>query len=155
MAIDDDCFQEFLHPIVHELMDKNDALKERYGSHARWDWDSGASTLTFTDPSKPALRILVTVVGTTEGDSWEWTWANKNFEPFTKRDMEKVRTFGEENGYHQLTTAFLDADEYTGWEMTAVAAHVLGAPGGYRFPTARGFVYVVYRSFEEDDRPTG
>ena len=79
MAISDECFQEFLHPLVHELMDKNKAFKERYGSHARWDWDSDASTLTFTDPAKPTLCIDVTVVGTTEGNSWEWTWANKTF----------------------------------------------------------------------------
>jgi len=148
MAICDECFQEFLHPLVHELMDKNKAFDERYGLHARWDWDSDASTITFTDPAKPTLQIDVSVVGTTEGDSWEWSWANSNFEPETKRDMEKVRAFGEEKGYDPLTTAFLDADEFTGWEMTAVAAHVLGAPGAYRFPTERGFCYVIYRTIE-------
>lgn len=149
MAICDDCFQEFLHPLIHELMDKNEAFNERNGPYARWDWDSDASTITFTDPAKPAIRIDVTVVGTTEGDSWEWSWANLNFEPKTKRDMEKVHEFGKGKGYDPLTTAFLDADEFTGWEMTAVAAHVLGAPGAYRFPTGRGFCYVIYRDIEK------
>ena len=132
-------------------MDNNSAFDQRYGHHARWDWDANASTITFTNPDELPLRIHVTVVGTTEGDSWQWTWANKNFEQFTKRDMEKVRAFGEQKGYDQLTTAFLSADEYTGWEMTAVAAYVLSAPGAYRFPTERGFAYVVYRSIQTAD----
>jgi hypothetical protein len=151
MAICDDCFQEFLHPLVHELMDKNKAFDDRYGLHARWDWDSDAATITFSDPARPTLRIVATVVGTTEGDSWEWTWANRNFEAHTKNDIEKVRAYGEANGYEQLTSAFLDADEHTGWEMTAVAAHLLNSPGAYRFPTDRGYCYLVYRQICEID----
>jgi hypothetical protein len=153
MAICDDCFQEFLHPLVHELMDKNQAFNDRYGLHARWDWDADSATLTFTDPAKPTLRIATSVVGTTEGDSWEWTWANRNFEALTKRDIELVRAFGETNRYEQLTSAFLEADEYTGWEMTAVAAHLLSAEGGYRFPTEHGFCYLIYRKIEEIGKP--
>jgi hypothetical protein len=63
--------------------------------------------------------------------------------------MEKVREFGEAKGYEQLTSAFLDADEYTGWEMTAVSAHVLDALGTYRFPTDDGHCYLNYRAIEE------
>jgi len=62
--------------------------------------------------------------------------------------MDKVREFGEANGYGKLTTPFLDADEYTGWEMTAVAEHVLNALGAYRFPTDDGFCYLAYRRVE-------
>jgi hypothetical protein len=43
--------------------------------------------------------------------------------------MDKVREFGVENGYDKLTTPLLGADDYTGWEMTAVAEHVLNALG--------------------------
>ena len=154
MAICDDCFQEFLHPLVHELMDKNESFRNRYGLHARWDWDADSATLTFTDPVKPTLRIKTSVVGTMEDDQWEWTWANRNFESHTKRDIEQVRAYGEKNSLEPLTSAFLDADEHTGWEMTAIAAHLLQAPGAYRFPTDRGFCYVLYREIDESE-PTG
>jgi hypothetical protein len=149
MALCDDCFQDFVHPLFHELMEKNDRLLKRYGNHARWDWDDVASTLTFTDPVKSPLRIRVSVVGTTQGDSWEWSWANRNFEPHTKIDLDKVREFGEANGFEKLTSAFLDADESTGWEMTAVAAHVLDAPGAYSFPSEHGRCYLIYRAIHE------
>ena len=150
MAVCNDCFEEFVHRLNHELMEKNERFRERYGTFARWDWDPESATLTFTDPEKPTLRIAVSVVGTTEGDSWEWTWANRNFEPHTKVDIDKVREFGEANGFDKLTTAFLAADEYTGWEMTSVAAHILQAPGAYRFPRDEGgYCYLIYRSIEE------
>jgi hypothetical protein len=149
MAICDDCFSGFVHPLVHEGMEKNEKFAERYGQHDRWDWDDEASTLTFSNYGQPKLRIHVSVVGTTEGTSWQWSWANKNFPPHTKVDIEKVREFGEVSGYEKLTSAFLDADEYTGWAMTAVAEHLLKAQGAYRFPTDDGFCYLVYREIEE------
>jgi hypothetical protein len=149
VAVCDDCFREFLHPLVHESIEKNERFEEKYGQLERWDWDYDSSTLTFSDGGVPKLRILVSVVGTTEGESWEWSWANGNFDPHTKRDIEKVREFGEANGYEKLTTAFLEADEHTGWEMTAIAVHVLQAPGSYRFPTEDGRCYLVYREIEE------
>ena len=149
MTACDDCFNEFVHPLFHELMGKNERFKEQYGPHARWDWDDEAVTLTFSDPVKATVRVDVTVVGTTEGESWEWSWANRNIEARSTQDMGKIRAFGEANGYDKLTSAFLEADEYTGWEMTAVAAHILGALGAYRFPTDDGYCFVVYRKIEE------
>ncbi len=149
MAVCDDCFGEFLHPLVHESQEKNDRFREKYGEFARWDWDHERSTLTFSDPQKPKLEIDVSIVGTTQGSSWEWSWANANIPSHNKVDMERVREFGEAHGYDKLATAFLEADEYTGWGMTAIAVKVLDAPGSYRFPTDQGFCYLVYRKINE------
>ena len=106
MTVCDDCFWEFVHPLFHELMDKNERFEEQYGSHAQYDWDDEAVTLTFSDPILPAVRIDVTVVGSTEGNSWEWSWANSNYGDRSKLGIEKVRQFGEANGYENLTSAF-------------------------------------------------
>src|ERR1035441_2396587 len=143
MTACDDSFGEFVHPLFHELMGKNEEFEERYGPFLTWAWDEEALTLTSSGGPKPDIRIDVTAAGSTEGNSWQWAWANKNWEAEATLDMEKVREFGEANGYEKLTSPFLDADEYTGWEMTAVAAHVLDAPGGHRFPTDEGFCYLV------------
>jgi len=134
-------------------MDKNKQFEKRYGEHNRWDWDDEAVALTFSDPENPTLRIDVTVVGTTQGDSWEWSWANPNFEARSKLGMDQVRDFGQVNGYQKMVSAFLDADDFTGWEMTAVAAHLLNSPGAYRFPTAKGHCYLIYRNIEEIPKP--
>jgi hypothetical protein len=149
MAACDDCFQDFVHPLVHESQEKNERFREKYGQHARWDWDDERSTLTFSDPQKPTLEIEVSIVGSTEGNSWQWSWANPNTPASNKSGIEKVREFGQLEGYEKLTSSFLEADEYTGWEMTSIAVHILGAPGSYRFPTDRGYCYLVYRRVKE------
>lgn len=149
MTVCDDCFENFLHPLVHEAKEKNDQFWQKFGPHAKWNWDDERSTLTFSDSKRPSIEIDVSIVGTTEGNSWEWAWANKNIPPHNKLDIEKIREFGEANGYDKLTTAFLDADEYTGWEMTSIAVHILGGSGSYRFPTDNGYCYLVYRKVKE------
>jgi hypothetical protein len=63
MAVCDDCFWEFAHPLIHEAQAKNNQLREQYGLHARWDWDDKRSALTFSDPEKPTLEIDVSIVG--------------------------------------------------------------------------------------------
>ena len=151
MTLCDDCFEDFVHPLWHELKEKNDRFVERYGKHQRWDWDDESVTLTFSDPELPSVRIHVSIVGTTEGSSWQWSWANRNIPAHKKRDMEKVREFGEANGLEKLTSGFLDADEYTGWEMVAVAAHILDGPGAYSFPTEQGRCWLLYRQIEPQD----
>ncbi len=148
MSVPDDNFEDFLHELVHESMDKNELFWNRHGRYKRWDWDHAAVMLTFSDPNKPSLQIHVTVVGSTQGDRWQWTWANKNFEDRSRLGMEQVREFGEARGFEKLTTPFLDADEHTGWEMTSVASHILKALGSYRFPTDEGFCYLVFRNVE-------
>ncbi len=148
MTICDDCFEAFVHPLIHAGMKRNDEFFLKYGRHKRWDWDDSKSTLTFSDPELPTVRVQCSVVGTTEGESWEWSWANMNTPAHEKVDMEKVRDFGEAQGYEKLTTPFLVADEYTGWEMTAVTEHVLDALGGYRFPTEDGLCYLAFRNVE-------
>jgi hypothetical protein len=148
MALCDDCFKDFLHPLVHESKDKNDRFWEQHGDYQSWYWDHEAVTLTFSDPAKPTLKVDVSVVGTTKGDRWQWTWANRNFEPRSWIGVEKVRAYGEANSFEKLTTPFLDADEYFGWEMTSIAVHILDALGSYRFPTDEGFCYLVFRNVE-------
>jgi hypothetical protein len=149
MALCEGSFQDFVHPLFHELMEKNERFFETYGRHERWDWDHESVTLTFSDPELPTVRIDVSVVGTTEGSSWQWSWANRNIPDQNKLDMERVREYGEVNSLEKLKSAFLDADEYTGWEMTAVAAHVLDAPGAYSFPTELGRCWLLYRRIEQ------
>lgn len=154
-----------LAPFVRELWQfVTIALKNSYirSSTSRWRKTTGSgrrlartitgtgrdyenSSLVFSDHERPAVRIEASIAGTTEGNSWEWSWANSNLDPHTKLDMERGREFGATNGYTKLTSAFLEADEHTGWEMTSVAVHILEAFGSYRFPTELGYCYLVFR----------
>ena len=147
LCVDD--FREFVVPLLERLQEKNDRIRAHYGVYATWDWDPDEATLTFRDPAKHDLRIDVTLVGTTEDRSWEWSWANPNIDPSLKRDMEQVREFGQEHGYRHLVEPFVETDQEGGLELTAVATHVLNALGSFYFGTGDGFCYLIYRKLHE------
>jgi hypothetical protein len=134
-------------PFVHESMAKNDVCEQRFkiGEWPRWDYDDEQSTLTFSKDGRPQVVADIVIAGTIEGSQWQWAWANGNVPAERRALTDPVRVFGQENGWTKLRVRFLDCDEYTGWEMTSVAVHVLGAVGSYRFPTDHGHAYCVYR----------
>ena len=75
-----------------------------------------------------------------------WGWANESLPPSVTKAVAKVREFGQAENIAKLTEAELPDNEYLGWEMTAVAAKLIGAKGAYRCPNENGFVYVAYSS---------
>lgn len=80
--------------------------------------------------------------------TWLWGWANQHLPANVTKDVSKVREFGKARNISQLTTTRLPDDEYLGWEMTAIAAKLLGARGAYRCPGENGFLCVVCTSIE-------
>ena len=75
--------------------------------------------------------------------TWLWAWANfYNEAPVVSR-IAAVRAWGEERGFAHLTVPAWKGDATDGWELSGVAAQVLGAQGVYRVPTARGFLYMA------------
>jgi hypothetical protein len=143
-------FSEFRHEAVHELMRLNELCKQefRISSWPRWDYDFKRGTLTFSQDGVPKVRASIQVIGTTSisGGTWMWGWANESLPPNVTKEVAKVRAFGETENIAELKEQELPDDEHLGWELTAVAAKVLGAIGAYRCPDENGFVYLVYSS---------
>lgn len=141
---------DFRHQAVHELMRLNELCGREFHISAwpRWDYDLDRGTLTFSEDSLPKVVALIQVIGTTSISSktWLWAWANEYLPPNVKKAVEEVRAFGERENIPELIKAKLPDDEHFGWEMTAIAAKILGAKGAYRCPDDNGFVYVVYLS---------
>lgn len=129
-------------------MERNEKWSERFkiGKWPRWDRDFETETLTFSADGRVQVVADIVVVGTVEGSRWEWAWGNPHLPVQSRERMTAVREFGEEKEWEKLTTLFLDSDEYTGWEFSAISAHILNADGVYRCPDSDkrgGFVYVL------------
>lgn len=143
-------YEAFRHECVHESMAKNEIwLKEfKINDWPRWDYSMEDATLTFSQDGNPKVVCDMQVVGTTVGDSWEWSWGNHHLPDACRYLMQEVLSFGEEKEWELLTTLFLDNDEYLGWECSSIANHVLNGIGAYRCPDndESGFVYVVILS---------
>jgi hypothetical protein len=159
--MDPDQFSKFRHEAVHELMRLNELCEKNFhiSSWPRWDYDLERGTLVFSEQEVPKVSATIQVVGTTSisGGTWLWGWANESLTPRVTTGLAKVRAFGEVEKIAELTEAELPDDEHLGWGMTAIAAKLLGATGGYRCPGENGFVYVVYSSigFANGERIVG
>jgi hypothetical protein len=127
-------------------MAKNDAWlkKFRISDWPRWDYSLEQCTLTFSQAGNPKVVCDIRAVGSVQGNSWEWSWGNKNLPDSCKEHIEEVRSFGQEKQWNKLTSLFLESDVYLGWELTAVTAHLLGGIGGYRCPDSETPGYFMY-----------
>ncbi len=157
--MDADHYSDFRHEAVHELMRLNENCERefRVSSWDRWDYDLERGTLTFSQEGVPKVVASIQVVGTTSTDSgtWLWGWANENLPRQVSNAIVRVRTFGQIENLPALSEPSAPNDEHYGWAMTAIAAKVLGAKGGYRCPWSGGFIYLVYTdlSFASDKPP--
>lgn len=147
-----DEFTDFQREAIHELMRLNEICKEKFriSSWPRWDYEFEGGTLTFSQDGVPKVIAAIQVVGSTSisGGTWLWSWANASLPAKVTAAMGSVRAFGEAENLVELTRASSPDNEYLGWEMTAIAAKVLGSKGAYRCPGNNGFVYVVYTSIQ-------
>jgi len=134
---------------MNEMEDKQSTLGDTFqiSRHERFDWDQKTGELVFSNAGKPAVIASVEFIGSvsTVSGTWLWAWANFSFLESMRAAVLKVRDFGEEHDYRKLTTPKWDATEHDGWEMAAVAAKLLEAPGVYRSPGKNGPLFLLIK----------
>jgi hypothetical protein len=102
----------------------------------KWNFDDNASTLTFSDPTRPSMIADVRLVGSysTKTSTFQWAWQTFDECAPKARDIARLRIFGEVRGLSKLTTANWKCDEAEGWEMASLAGYVLRTEAVYRAP---------------------
>jgi len=130
-----------------ELRRKQDDLSDRYAlwRHKRWDWNQDRGEIVFSNDGVPAVIAKMEFVGSvsTKSNTWLWSWGNSHTLDCVRSRISAVRDFGEAKDFPHLLVPKWVAAEVDGWEMTAVAVHVLGAEGAYRTPYDGGFTHMA------------
>ena len=113
------------------------------GSYERWD--QGTGQLVFSNGGRPRVIADIAFVGSvsTKTNTWLWSWANSSHLETAKATMREVRAYGEKHRLLKLAGAHWSATDQDGWQMTAIAALLLGAVGAYRTPSDYGFTFMV------------
>ncbi|MET8700652.1 DUF6882 domain-containing protein [Kitasatospora sp. NPDC004723] len=95
------------------------------------EWSMDDARITWSRAGKVFLAGRLTVIGSVgiPRQSWLWTWANEPLPPATLGDIERVRRFGEENGYPVLPWPGFNHHPELVAEARMVAASVLDAEG--------------------------
>lgn len=142
-----DAWHALVRDCHEELKPKQEKMVADYkiGQHRRWDYDQETATLMFSNDGVPALIAEVEFIGgvSTKSRTWLWAWANFDMLPQVRSRIAAVREFGAERDFPHLTVPEWQADEADGWDVSAIAAKVLGAQGLYRVPSRNGFLYMA------------
>ncbi|HZI88413.1 MAG TPA: hypothetical protein VFD48_16390 [Pyrinomonadaceae bacterium] len=141
-----DSYEKFLADARAKFVPGATRLSEEYklGSYW-WHLDQGSGKLTFSKDGVTKVIADAQIVGSysTYTHTWMWSWANKYVDEGMKKDIGKVREFGERHHYKELTTAKWECDEDYAGTMTAVAGYLLKSKGAYRGPIEDGYVYLL------------
>jgi hypothetical protein len=144
-----DEFKKLSKKAYEYLNDQQKLIEEKYGigKYEKWFYDQETGYLTFSDGDTIKIKIKYEEVGSISkvSETWLWSWTNPHLEDNIKTDILQVKMYGQENGLEQLTKRKWYADEYDGWEMTAISAYLMKAKGAYRVPTEKTFAFMIFK----------
>jgi hypothetical protein len=145
-ATNPDSYENFLEEAMAKFFPGSIRLSEEYklGSYS-WHLDQGTGKLTFSKDGVTKVIADAQIVGSysTYSHTWKWSWANKSVHEGMKKEIGKVKEYGERHRYKELTTAQWECDEDYAGTMTAAAGYLLKAKGAYRGPMEDGYVYIL------------
>ncbi len=127
----------------------------RIGTYQNWYYDQRTGELTFSDDGVKKLIIDYEEVGSVSEvtNTFLWAWGNPHLEPNIKSEILKVRDYGQKRNFEKLINAKWNADQYDGWEMTAISSYLLKAKGAYRVPTNNRslFSFMIFKTIRWAD----
>ena len=139
---------------------KHAAQYMQYTSDMKWHWsemtrsriDHAKRTMTFSNPGQPSLVADVRYVGTftTSSGVFQWAWQGLDED----EPIAKLRDFGDAHGLEELTEPQFVSTESRAWELTSLAAHLLGAESVCRSALPHGYVYVLLSNWRISARRT-
>jgi hypothetical protein len=153
LTVSDKEFAELAHQSCERSKLRQEAAKQawpKFVAAKRWYLDEETRTIRFfDDPTREALVADATITGSfsRRSDSWMWVWANEEYADAERAKVAPVRVFGEVRGIEKLHTGHWAAEEIDGWEVTQIAADLLGAAAIYRVPVGHMFVFMLLNDF--------
>jgi hypothetical protein len=120
----------------------------RFDQHQRWNLSQETGVLRFSFEDGIVAECPAQAAGSfsESANTWLWAWNNPSVDPALKRDVEKVRAYGQEHGIAHLTVPEWQGDLNDAWSMTAVAVRLCDAQGAF---CARVGPMVVFLMFGE------
>lgn len=143
-------FAKLLDDALLYLAERQAEISETFGLGEcdRFDWNQGTGQLVFSTRGERSVVGDIVFVGSTaeRSGTWLWSWANDSFLEPLREPMLAIRRHGLEHGMLKLASARWPGGEPEGWQMTAIAAYLLGARGAYRTPSERGATFMLLTS---------
>lgn len=127
----------------------------KIGKYQDWFYDQLTGELTFSDNGIKKIIIDYEEVGSVSEvtNTFLWAWANPHLEERIKSEIIKVKDYGRKKGFEKLIKSKWTADQYDGWEMTAIASYLLQSKGAYRVPSSdkKLFSFMIFKNIRWAD----
>jgi hypothetical protein len=145
--------ERFIAAAAEYLKRTQDAAQARWkiGQFARWDFDDAKRTVTFSDDGVPRLIADVRMVGSysTKSSTFQWSWVLYDDDEPMIQGVVDLPGFGEVRGIEKLTTNWWECEIGEAWDMTAVAAYLVGCDAVYRAPFDDLFWFMLLSNLRE------
>lgn len=141
-------YSEFKNEILERFQVTQEEFLEKYDMYSFNSWFYNQSTELLTLSNDDAeINFKYIPVGTysLNTKTWMWAWQNQHSMEKSKSVTIKVKQFGVLKGYERLAEGYFNADQYTGWELTAICQKIIGGLGGYRAISGHHEVYFLVK----------
>lgn len=128
-------FEEYANKTCQELTKFQDKFRNEYhlDDYTNWFYNQSSEILRlYSDTKEVYFKYIPVGTFSQATNTWLWAWANESSVEPEKLKTLKVKEFGQKKKYTNLLKPHFDGDKYTGWELTAIAHHLLGGIGTYR-----------------------
>ena len=126
-------FEELSKRAYEYLNKQQDICNTVYkiGTYQNWYYDQLTGELTFSDNGVKKLIIDYEEVGSVSEvtNTFLWAWDNPHLEQNIKSEISKVKEYGQKRKFEKLINPKWTADQYDGWEMTAISSYLLKTKG--------------------------
>ena len=150
-----DSYEKFLQEARAEFESRAIRLGEEYKlANYSWHLDQGTGKLIFSKDGVTKVIADAQIVGSysTYSHTWMWSWANTSVTDGMKKDLGKVKEYGEMHRYKEFITAKWECDEDYAATMTAAAGYLLKSKGAYRAPIEDGYVFLLITDIRWADK---
>lgn len=144
-------FEELSKISYEYLYEQQDICMKKYkiGEYENWFYDQLTGELTFSDNGIKKLIIDYEEVGSVSEatNTFLWAWDNPHLEEKIKSEIIKVKDYGLKRNFGKLITPKWEADQYDGWQMTAISSFLLKTQGAYRIPSKKNelFSFMIFK----------
>jgi hypothetical protein len=147
-----------LHDLIHGACEHTQRLQQQAharwnigsgGDGARWHYDDEKRTVTFSDAGTPTVIADARMVGSysTKSESFQWAWVLYEAGDPVIRGVDGLPAFGEVRGIDKLTTNYWSCEIVEAWEMTSLAAYLVGCDAVYRAPFDDLYWFMLLENF--------
>ena len=82
-----------------------------------------------------------------------WSWANENYPDAERARFASLQVFGKVRGIPKVADGYFRGEEVDAWEVTQIAAYLLGAEAIYRAPMEHLLVFLLLHRMRSESLP--